>query len=341
MNLKAIWGLLKTTGKAWVKDKAARLGAALSYYTIFALPPLFVIVIFLASMLLDEHAVRSGLLEQVGGLIGKKGADAIESTLNASSPHAAGLFASGAAIVTLILTATGLFIELQDALNSIWRVEAVPGRGAWGFIQNRLLSFAMIVVIGFLLLVSLVVSAALAAVGKYFSSLVPGLNVLWSIVNLVVSLGVITVLFAMIFKVLPDVKIAWRDVWIGAALTSILFTLGKTLLGLYLGKNSAVTAYGAAGSLVLLLLWVYYSSQILFFGAEFTRVFANRFGVHLVPKRHARWVECEPTTPQPDGVQGKPQKKSSKRRPLDTKTVVLAELRQQVDHMRDLVPERR
>jgi len=332
MNFKSIFGLSKTAVQSWVKDNATRLGAALSYYTIFALPPLFIIVIFIASLVLDENAVRSGLLEQVGGLIGKKGAGAIESTLGASNSHATGLVASILAVGTLILTATGLFLELQSALNTIWGVEEKPGQGIWGFIKNRLLSLAMVVGIGFLLLVSLVVSAALAAVAKYFNGLVPGLTVLWTAVNLLVSFGVITLLFAMIFKVLPDVKVAWRDVWVGAALTSVLFTVGKSLLGIYLGRNSAVTAYGAAGSLVLLLLWVYYSAQILFLGAEFTKVFALSFGPHPEPKTHARWISPEtkkPYIPQTAGLHPTPV-----RRPLDTKELLLAQLRDEVEALR-------
>jgi len=339
MNLKAIWGIVKAAGQSWIKDNAARLGAALSYYTIFALPPLFVIIIFIRSLWLEERAVRSGLLEEVGGLIGKQGAQAIQSTLSATNPQSTGLMASIIAIGTLILTATGLFIELQNDLNTIWGVEAKPGQGIWGFIKNRLLSFAMVVGIGFLLLVSLVVSAALAAIGKYFAALAPGLNFLWTLVNWVVSFGVITVLFAMIFKVLPDVRIAWRDVWIGAGLTSLLFTAGKTLLGLYLGRNSTVTAYGAAGSLVLILLWVYYSAQILFFGAEFTRAFANRFGVHLRPKAHAQWIhppEEEPLTQPKTRVT-----RAGFRRPLDSKTVHLVQLQDQVDSLRKEVRSQR
>ena len=290
MSVKAVWGLLKEAVNGWIDHNAARLGAALSYYTVFALPPLFVILIFIASLWLDERMVRSELFGQVGGLIGAKGAQAIESTLEASNPHQQGLVASILAVGALILTATGLFIELQNALNCIWGVEAKPGQGIWGFIKIRLLSFGTVVGIGFLLLVSLVVSAALSAAGKYFSGLAPGMTVFWGVVDIAFSLLVITALFAMIFKVLPDVKIAWRDVWVGAGLTALLFTIGKFLLGLYLGKNSTVSAYGAAGSLVLILLWVYYSGQIMFFGAEFTRVYANRFGVKPQPKAHAQWV---------------------------------------------------
>ena len=297
MNVKAVFGLGKETVAQWSEDKCARLGAALSYYTIFAIPPLFVIVIFIASLVFDENDVRSSLFGQVGGLVGEKGAGAIESALSASNPEKKGMWASLLAVLTLLVTSTGLFIELQSALNSIWGVESKPGQGIKGFIKNRLLSFAMIVCIGFLLLVSLILSAAVSAVSKYFSVLVPGLDVLWAIVNFVVSLGVIAVLFAMIFKVLPDVKIAWRDVWVGAALTALLFTVGKFLLGLYLGQNSAVSAYGAAGSIVLILLWVYYSAQILFFGAEFTQVYANQYGTQLVPKAHARWVEAAGAAP--------------------------------------------
>ena len=339
MNLKAIWALVKTTGQCWVKDNAARLGAALSYYTIFALPPLFIIVIFIGSLVLDEHAVRSGLLEEIGGLIGKKGAEAIQSALNASNPHTTGLLASVAAIATLLVTTTGLFIELQGDLNEIWGVEEKSGQGIWGFIKNRLLSFAMVIGIGFLLLVSLVLSTALAAIGKYFSAMLPGLNTLWTTINVLVSFGVITTLFAMIFKVLPDVKIAWRDVWIGAALTSLLFTLGKSLLGFYLGRNSTVTAYGAAGSLVLLLLWIYYSAQILFFGAEFTRTFANRFGVQLEPKPHARWINPAPHVRKP--VQASATRKRPASKFVDRKSVLLEEIKNEVEAMRQYVPARR
>ena len=296
MNLKEGWSLFQKTGKEWVDDGAARLGAALSYYTIFAIPPLLVIIIFIASLVFDEKMVQGALFGQVGGLVGEKGAEAIQSALTASNPQKQGMIASVLAVLMLIVTSTGLFIELQTALNRIWDVETKPGQGLKGFIKNRLISFAIIVAIGFLLVVSLVVSAAISILSEYFSTLVPGLDVLWTIINLALSLAVITALFAMVFKVLPDVKVAWRDVWIGAALTAFLFTAGKFLLGLYLGKNATVSAYGAAGSVVLILLWVYYSAQILFFGAEFTQVYANRYGTELEPKPHAQWAE-EKSTP--------------------------------------------
>ncbi len=290
LSLNEFWGLVKTSGNHWVDDKAPRLGAALSYYTVFAIPPLFVIILFIVSLVVDPERIQAMLFSEVGGLIGKQSAEAIQSAMTAQMQTNKGLVASIIAVATLVITATGLFIELQDALNSIWGVKAKSGQGIISFVRNRLLSFAMVVGIGFLLLVSLVVSAALSAFGKYVSGLVPGLDVLWMVTNAVVSFAVITVLFAMIFKVLPDVKVRWRDVWVGSATTALLFTGGKFLLGLYLARSTAVSAYGTAGSLVLILLWVYYSAQILFFGAEITEVYANRFGTHLEPTKNARWA---------------------------------------------------
>lgn len=298
--LKNLWGLFKTAGANFFEDKAPRLGAAVSYYTVFAIPPLFVIVLFLVSLVVDEAKVQQLLFGEIGGLVGEQSANAIEGAMQAQSEHEKGVIASSIAAVTLFITATGLFIELQAALNTIWGVKEKSGQGIMGFIRNRVLSFAMVIGIGFLLLVSLMVSTALAALNKYVSTLVPGLDVLWTVTNVVVSFAVITLLFAMIFKVLPDVKVRWRDVWIGAFTTAVLFTIGKLALGLYIGKSTAVTAYGAAGSLVLVLLWVYYSAQILFFGAEVTEVYANRYGTDLVPKSNAEWID--PREHQKDGV---------------------------------------
>ncbi len=308
MSLRTIGRLLILGFKEWNKDNAARLGAALSYYTIFAIPPLFVIIIFIASLIFDPKTVHSGLFSEVGGLIGKKGAEAIESALTTSNSHSKGLLASALAIGTLILTATGLFIELQAALNQVWGVEVKPNQGVWGFIKNRLLSFAMVIGIGFLLMVSLVVSAALTAAGKYFGDMFPGMDIFWNIVNAIVSFLVITALFGMMFKVLPDVKIAWRDVTVGAVTTSLLFSAGKSLLGLYLGSNTTVSAYGAAGSVILILLWVYYSAQILLFGAEMTQAYANHYGTHLQPKSHAQWIRgcLESPKAPPRGAKQKP-----------------------------------
>lgn len=211
-GFKNFFGIFKTAGVNWSNDKAPRLGAALSYYTVFAIPPLFVIVLFIVSLIMDPTQVRSQMFTEVGGLIGEKSAKAIESAMTAQEQSSKGTVASIIAIVTLLITSTGLFIELQDALNTVWGVEPKPGQGLKGFIKNRFLSFAMVLGIGFLLLVSLIVSTALTFLGNYLSGLVPGMDVLWRVTNIAVSFVIIAALFAMIFKVLPDVKIPWRDV---------------------------------------------------------------------------------------------------------------------------------
>jgi membrane protein len=285
-----IFSLLKETVSAWSEHKAPRLGAALAFYTVFALAPMFVIVLAIAGLWFGEEAAREQLFDQLYGLIGKEGGEAIQAIVAAANKPKTGVWATLVAVVTLFVGATGVFVQLQDALNTVWNVRRDPGRGLRHFIRDRLLSFAMIVAIGFLLLVSLVVNAMLAALGKFMSGLIPAQEILWQTINFVISLGVITLLFAMIFKVLPDVRIAWHDVWIGAVLTALLFNLGKLVLGLYLGKSTVASAYGAAGSLVIILLWVYYSSQIVFWGAEFTRVYALKFGSHLTPVAGAQFV---------------------------------------------------
>jgi membrane protein len=335
---KDTWTLLKGSASAWSNDKAPSRGAALSYYTIFAMPPLFMIAIFMASLLFDPTSVRTQMFSEVGGLIGKKSAEAIEAAMSAQYETNKGLFASAIAIVTLLVTTTGLFIELQDALNSIWGVEAKPGQGLKGFVRNRLLSFAMVVGIGFLLLVSLLVSAALAALSKYMNELFPGVGILSIVISDLVSFGVVAVLFALIFKVLPDVKIAWRDVWIGAVVTSVLFTAGKFLLGWYLGRSTTITAYGAAGSLVLILLWVYYSAQILFFGAEITKVYANRFGAHLRPASYARWVsDRQPGAAKSNAAQLNPNSESKPPRQPGRRSQLLSQLKEEVESLRRTV----
>jgi membrane protein len=336
VTFKSIWSLLKASVSAWSDDKSPRLGAALSYYTIFAMPPLFMIAIFMASLMFDPTSVRTHMFSEVGGLIGKKSAEAIQAAMTAQYETSKGLVASVIAIVTLIVTATGLFIELQDALNTIWGVAAKPGQGVLGFVRTRLLSFAMVVGIGFLLLVSLIVSAALAAFSKYVNDLLPGMGILSIVASDAVAFGVITVLFAMIFKVLPDVKIAWRGVWVGAAVTSLLFTLGKFLLGWYLGRSSTISAYGAAGSVVLVLLWVYYSAQILFFGAEITKVYAKRFGVYVQPASYARWV-AEPEAEHPVDAKKKPAQARPKDFHLARQERLLSELKEEVESLRAIV----
>ncbi|MEH2317177.1 YihY/virulence factor BrkB family protein [Nostoc sp.] len=287
MNLQAIWKLLQETFKEWSEDKASRLAAALAYYTIFSIAPLLIIVIAIAGAVFGEEAARGQIVGQIQGLVGKDGAQFIQTAIqNANKPHT-GAIASIISVVVLLVGATGLFTELQDSLNTIWEVKPKPGRAINNMIRLRFLSFAMVIGIGFLLLVSLVISTALAALVTYFSNLIPGVDFLWQFLNFVISFAITTVLFGLIFKVLPDVKIAWSDVLIGAALTSFLFSIGRFLLGQYLGNGSFGSAYGAAGSLVVILAWVNYAAQILFFGAEFTQVYARRYGSGITPTKNA------------------------------------------------------
>lgn len=281
MKLKSAWGLLKETFSAWQEDKIPLWAAALSYYTAFSLAPLLVIAIAIAGAVFGEEAARGQIVGQIQGLVGQQGAEAIQAMLqNAQRPGSGGAWATIIGIGALLLGASGVFGQLQDALNTIWSVEPKPGRGMKFFIQNRFLSFAMVLVIGFLLLVSLVLSAALAAVTAFFDQAFPSLAIAGQILNFVISFAVVTGLFALIYKVLPDVKIPWRYLWTGAIFTALLFTIGKFLIGLYLGNVSS--SYSAAASLGIILLWVYYSAQILLFGAEFTKVYARKYGAHRI-----------------------------------------------------------
>lgn len=288
MNLKTVWGLLKETFSEWNKDKASRLAAALAYYTVFSLAPLLIIVIAIAGSVFGEEAARGEIVGQIGGLVGPQGAEFIETAIeNANKPNARSI-ASIISIVALLFGASGVFAELQDALNTVWEVQPKPGRGVFNIIKTRFLSFTMVLSVGFLLLVSLVLTTALAALVNYFGRLLPGgIDLLWQLANFILSFVITTVLFALIYKVLPDVKIAWSDVWVGAAITSVLFSIGRYLLGQYLGNSSFGSTYGAAGSLVVILAWVYYAAQILFFGAEFTQVYTRRYGSKIVPNENA------------------------------------------------------
>jgi membrane protein len=274
------WRLLRDTVGDWYEDRAQRLGAALAFYTLFALAPGFVILIPLTGVFLGPQAAQGYIVEQIESLIGRAGAEAIEATIVSAREEGAGV--TVIAVITLVFGLWWVFGELQDALNTIWGVTPRPGRGFLVILRERFWSFTLVVGIGFLLLVSLAVSAWLAALGGFFANLLPAPAVVLEAVNFVISFCVITFLFGMIFKLLPDVYVAWRDVWLGAALTSLLFTLGKVVIGLYLGRTTIGSAYGAAGSLVVILLWVYYSAQILFFGAEFTKVWARRQGAGAV-----------------------------------------------------------
>ena len=296
MKNPSMWGLVKDTFISWDEDRAPRLAAALSYYTIFALAPLLIIAIAIAALFFDEAQVRTSILEQLGGLIGSSGRQAIEAMIEGARQPTTGTIATIIGVITLLIAAGGLFGVLQDALNTIWEVQPKPGRGIWGMLKDRFFSFAMVLGTGFLLLVSLLISTALAATGKLVAGEAYGQTLMWRGISFVVSFGVTSLLFTLIFKVLPDAKIRWRDVWIGAVVTAALFSLGRFLISWYLGHTATESSYGAAGSLVALLIWVYYSSQILFLGAEFTQVYAQAYGADIKPTKNAvRVTEGERT----------------------------------------------
>jgi len=268
------------------------MGAALAYYTIFALTPGLVIVMALAGLLLGPGA-ESQIIGQIRELIGEQGAAAIEATIQSARKETLGPTGTALALIPLVFGLWGVFGELQDSLNTIWGVTPKPGRRVADIVRERFLSFTMVVGIGFLLLVSLVLSAWLAAISAYVGRMLPEQAEALEAVHFIISFFVITGSFGLIFKLLPDVKVAWRDVWLGAAVTSLFFTVGKLLIGLYLGRSAVASAYGAAGSLVVIVVWVYYSAQILLFGAEFTKVWTRRRGSGFVPEKTAMPVTQE------------------------------------------------
>jgi membrane protein len=291
MKLRAIYEVARDAGVKWWNDKAPRLGAALAFYTALSLSPNLLIVIAVSGLVFGRAAAEGQIEEEIRGLVGSQGAEAIETMVAHAWSPTAGIIAAVIGVITLIIGATGVFAELHDALNTIWGIAPPASRGVWSLLKDRLLSLAMIVSLGFLLLVSLVVNAALAAAATYFTSLLPtNLNVVLQIFNLLVTYVAILMMFALIFKFLPDVRLAWRDVWIGSAITAALFMVGKYLIGLYLGMGTVGSAYGAAGSFVVLLLWLYYSTLIMLFGAELTQIYANRFGSGLAPAPGAHGV---------------------------------------------------
>jgi len=284
---RVVWSLLAETVYEWSEDRAPRLGAALAFYTVFALAPGLIVIIALAALLLGQQAAQGQIINQVQDLIGFAGAQAIQAAIESARSAGGSLVATSLGVVTLLFGLWGVFGELQDALNTIWGVTARPWRGVIGAIKDRFWSFAMVVGIGFLLLVSLAASAWLAAVGKFFAQVSPLPVAVMETANALLSFVTITLMFAVIYKLLPDVRITWRDVWVGAAVTALLFTIGKSLIGLYLGRSTVASVYGAAGSLIVILLWIYYSAQVVFFGAEFTKVYSRRFGSVVVPDKRA------------------------------------------------------
>ena len=295
LGAKGYLGLFKTAAMDWMDDKAPRLGAALAFYTIFSLAPLMTLAVTAASLWYTENKEEAGhkVYAQMASVIGQESAKDLEKMLSQKGEEKQGLFTAISAGLMLLVGATGVFVQLQDSLNEIWEVKPKPGQGIMGFIRHRLLSFAMILAVGFLLLTSLLLSAALAAVGKYFAHLVGNMSWLFEVLNFAVSFGVITLLFAFMFKFVPDAKVAWKDVWFGAVVTSLLFTIGKFGLGMYLGKSSVVSTYAAAGALLIVLLWVYYTSQIVFYGAELTQAYAHALGREVLPSKHAERDEAK------------------------------------------------
>ena len=299
MPVKRFYGLVKLSVKSWLDDYASSMGAAIAFYTVFSLAPLLMIVIAIAGFFWGEEAVRGELMRQVGGMVGESGASAIEGVVQSGAQEPEqGIFATVASVVVLIVGATTVFAELQSALDRIWQVPAKEkSSGIFNLIRARLLSFGLVLSLAFLLLVSLVVSTVLSAVGGWLGGLLPGWELILQILNITVSFGILVLLFAMIYKFMPRAEVAWRDVWTGAVVTALLFEIGKLLIGLYVGKSAVASSYAAAGSLVIVLIWVYYAAQVFLLGAEFTWVYANEHGSRAGSPQSPSQPEAEESTP--------------------------------------------
>jgi membrane protein len=276
-------GLLKETFSRWNEDGATRMAAALSYYAAFSMAPLLILAISISGLVLGRDAARGQIVDQIGGLIGKQSAGAIQGMIQAADRPSAGIFAGVIGIVSLLAGAIGVLSELKSALNQIWRTQE-PG-DVKEIIKKNIILVGMLLGVGFLLAVSLIVSAAVAGLGEFVSGLLPAPEFVLHSADFVISLGVIALLFAVMYRFLPNTEIEWREVWVGAVVTAFLFNLGKLALGLYIGKSAISSYYGAAGSIMIILLWVYYSGLIFYFGAEFTKVYADRYGPREMKKR--------------------------------------------------------
>jgi membrane protein len=287
--IHAIAALLRETLAEWTEDKASRLGAAVAYYTIFSIAPVLFIAVVIAGVVFGQAEAQNRIVSQVSTVIGAQGAEAIGRMIeSAKLPRDAGIAATVIGVVSLLAGAVGAFSQLQDAFDTIWEVTPRPGKGAIRLLKTRLLSFAMVLVVGFLLLASLIINTVLAAISGHLENRLPNFALLAAAINVLLPLVVTTVLFALMFKVLPDVHLSWRDIWLGAFITAVLFTVGKAIIGFYLGNSRLGTAYGAAGSVLIILAWIYYSAQILLFGAEFTQVYVRRYGrQRVVPTENA------------------------------------------------------
>jgi membrane protein len=276
MRLPPFLRLFWSAVRSFQSDNVPRLGAALAYYTLFAIAPVLLVATAIAGFVFGPEAVRGEIVGQLDNLIGREGALTVQSLLEGASRRKSGQLATIIGGVTFALAVSGAFLELQSALNTIWRVKPKPGSKIKEFLTHRIRSFGLVVSIGFLLMVSLAVSAALAGFGAWLARRAPGLGSLLNAINLVVSIGVTAILFALLYRILPDVRLRWRDVAVGALTTAILFTIGKQLIGLYIGRTATTSTFGAAGAVIVLMVWVYYSAQIVLLGAEFTRVYTER-----------------------------------------------------------------
>jgi membrane protein len=272
-----MWKLLKSTLLAFIEDEALSRGAAIAFYTVTSIAPILLIVVAIAGLVFGHDAAEGAITAQLGGLMGQQTADVLQTAVASAAGKSSGILATIIGIVTVIATASGVFGEMQSALNAIWKAKP-EGTTVSRLIRARAASLGLVAALGFLLIVSLVVSAALTAFGNYLNSILPFGKVILSALNTFVSIALMSVLFAAIYKVLPDRRLEWRDVIVGAVVTAILFTIGKSLIGWYIGSSAVASTYGAAGALIILLLWVYYSAQIFLLGAEFTKVYANRHG---------------------------------------------------------------
>ena len=285
MGLHKVWFLLRRAFTAWNDHDAPELGAALAFYTLLSLAPLLILVVAVVSIGVGHSAAEGHIIDQVQDMAGDTAADAVRGMLRTKNKPAANTLAAVVGMITLLFGASGVFVELRTALNKMWDVKRKETSGLWGLCKERLFSFGMVLAVGFLLLVSLVVSATLAALGKFGGSFLPAPPSVMTAINLVVSVLAISALFALIYKYVPDTHVQWREVWVGAVATGVFFTLGKYLIGLYIGKASIGSAYGAAGSLVVLIVWVYYSSLVFLFGAELTQLLRSNHRTPL-PDRH-------------------------------------------------------
>jgi membrane protein len=301
-RVRRLGSLLKETAIQWDEDQAARQAASLALYTLLSIAPLLIVSIKIAGVVLGDEAARGQISQEIGKLVGPQAGGAIEAMVAVAKQPGQGVTGSIIGLAVLLFGASGVFGELQTSLNQIWEVKPKPGRGVTGFLRDRFFSFTMVMGVAFLLLVSMVVSAALATFTEHFRGLVPYAPLWWTL-NVAIGLGITTLLFALIYKVIPDARINWHDVWVGAFFTAALFSIGRVALSWYVGRSATVSPFGAAGSLVALIVWVYYSAQILFFGAEFTQVFATRYGSRIEPSPNA--VHLHDVPPPPKAREGR------------------------------------